>query len=128
MIHTGFYDIEGTFKYRQMMLYGMRESSQWKYLDQLQLNNNQEIFIQNDLSLTLNQLIDKSKNILTKYKVDSQSNVIISGENRSLLGFAFGLANSLINNTQIVMTGNMSLQSVNQIIKWHHNAIWIVED
>ncbi len=27
LIHTGFYNMEGTFKYRQMMVYGMRESS-----------------------------------------------------------------------------------------------------
>lgn len=54
--------------------------------------------------------------------------VILSGENRSLLGLTAGLASVLNNQDEVVMTGNLGVSEVAKVAKWYPGATLVIED
>lgn len=106
-----------------MMLYGMKQSVQWQYLDQLNVSG--ETTLINDLSA--HKVL--ARQIWPVNGIDlTNKNIIIAGENRSLLGLVAGLGSALNNKSQVVMTGNQSLSEIQKITQWYPESVLVIED
>lgn len=106
-----------------MMLYGMRQSVQWQHLDQLALSGETPLF----RGLSAHQVLSRQQWPVNGINLTNK-NVIMAGENRSLVGLMAGLGSALNNKSQVVMTGNQSVGEIEKISQWYPESTLVIED
>lgn len=129
LIHTGFYSIPGTLKYKQMLVYASKKFNTLA-LPTFNLKSN-AYYVKGQSGkfedLTVEALVSNNEKLRKDYKINEKDIIFICGEIRQPFQFSLGLINSLTYGNNIVLTGNQPLKSISHVIKYHGNSVVIAD-